>query len=193
MEKPKEIYKSIESKIKEINAEIKLHQNINNEVAKNLYNSSNQIKDTLEGLQSEINNLEDNSEWEHYTISFIGETNAGKSTIIEALRIEYNEEEKRDNYDRNFTLLVEDRKSTRLNSSHVRISYAVFCLKKKKERLSKRPWAKRSSARPFTSKKSDLRSGSFQPASAESPAKTAAAWYLSVRPFSAGEKTLFSS
>src|SRR3989442_9786533 len=26
----------------------------------------------------------------------------------------------------------EDRKSTRLNSSHVRISYAVFCLKKKR-------------------------------------------------------------
>src|SRR3989442_8199477 len=29
-----------------------------------------------------------------------------------------------------------DRKSTRLNSSHVRISYAVFCLKKKKNHLS---------------------------------------------------------
>src|SRR5439155_3342084 len=28
---------------------------------------------------------------------------------------------------------VEDRKSTRLNSSHVAISYAVFCLKKKKK------------------------------------------------------------
>src|SRR5437870_8923819 len=27
-----------------------------------------------------------------------------------------------------------DRKSTRLNSSHVAISYAVFCLKKKKQR-----------------------------------------------------------
>src|SRR5215510_15799981 len=27
-----------------------------------------------------------------------------------------------------------DRKSTRLNSSHVAISYAVFCLKKKKEK-----------------------------------------------------------
>src|SRR5436309_11115540 len=27
----------------------------------------------------------------------------------------------------------EDRKSTRLNSSHVKISYAVFCLKKKKK------------------------------------------------------------
>src|SRR5690606_40925284 len=28
----------------------------------------------------------------------------------------------------------EDRKSTRLNSSHVKISYAVFCLKKKKKK-----------------------------------------------------------
>src|SRR5699024_11302930 len=31
---------------------------------------------------------------------------------------------------------VSDRKSTRLNSSHVSISYAVFCLKKKKHQLS---------------------------------------------------------
>src|SRR5437868_14592042 len=30
--------------------------------------------------------------------------------------------------------LVQDRKSTRLNSSHVSISYAVFCLKKKKKK-----------------------------------------------------------
>src|SRR5215475_10740806 len=29
---------------------------------------------------------------------------------------------------------VEDRNSTRLNSSHVKSSYAVFCLKKKKQR-----------------------------------------------------------
>src|SRR6266498_3586358 len=29
---------------------------------------------------------------------------------------------------------IRDRKSTRLNSSHVRISYAVFCLKKKKHK-----------------------------------------------------------
>src|SRR5256885_11366973 len=31
---------------------------------------------------------------------------------------------------------MEDRKSTRLNSSHLVISYAVFCLKKKKKRAS---------------------------------------------------------
>src|SRR5690349_23211125 len=31
------------------------------------------------------------------------------------------------------TIYYKDRKSTRLNSSHVEISYAVFCLKKKKK------------------------------------------------------------
>src|SRR5690349_23192784 len=30
-----------------------------------------------------------------------------------------------------------DRKSTRLNSSHVEISYAVFCLKKKKKQIKR--------------------------------------------------------
>src|SRR5690554_7466955 len=33
----------------------------------------------------------------------------------------------------NILEVKKDRKSTRLNSSHVRISYAVFCLKKKKK------------------------------------------------------------
>src|SRR5206468_8599889 len=31
---------------------------------------------------------------------------------------------------------VKDRKSTRLNSSHDQISYAVFCLKKKKKKIN---------------------------------------------------------
>src|SRR3712207_8856285 len=33
-------------------------------------------------------------------------------------------------------LEIQDRKSTRLNSSHANISYAVFCLKKKKKKLN---------------------------------------------------------
>src|SRR2546427_6482783 len=36
-----------------------------------------------------------------------------------------------------------DRKSTRLNSSHSQISYAVFCLKKKKKKDNKRTTANR--------------------------------------------------
>src|ERR1039457_3554891 len=34
-----------------------------------------------------------------------------------------------------FTSVPRDRKSTRLNSSHLVISYAVFCLKKKNEQI----------------------------------------------------------
>src|SRR5947207_4449621 len=46
---------------------------------------------------------------------------------------------------------IEDRKSTRLNSSHTVISYAVFCLKKKKklrEHLPSRPRLEPSAGRP---------------------------------------------
>src|SRR5690349_22787434 len=39
-------------------------------------------------------------------------------------------------YDRAVNSGMKDRKSTRLNSSHVEISYAVFCLKKKKKKTT---------------------------------------------------------
>src|SRR3712207_7264520 len=41
-----------------------------------------------------------------------------------------------DGGNRDGAITVEDRKSTRLNSSHANISYAVFCLKKKKYHVS---------------------------------------------------------
>src|SRR5256885_8700683 len=44
------------------------------------------------------------------------------------------------------TAAVVDRKSTRLNSSHLVISYAVFCLKKKKQRTGRSQIAIRSNA-----------------------------------------------
>src|SRR5690606_40961367 len=49
-----------------------------------------------------------------------GLTNKGKAIVNGKL------------YNQVGTVTMEDRKSTRLNSSHVKISYAVFCLKKKK-------------------------------------------------------------
>src|SRR5438132_2522090 len=39
---------------------------------------------------------------------------------------------------KNGSIVVIDRKSTRLNSSHTVISYAVFCLKKKKKKKKKK-------------------------------------------------------
>src|SRR5438874_8568159 len=49
-----------------------------------------------------------------------GSTGTGKSVFINSLMLSIL-----------FKASPEDRKSTRLNSSHVEISYAVFCLKKK--------------------------------------------------------------
>src|SRR4051812_49742698 len=40
----------------------------------------------------------------------------------------------REDKGKGFSAGMEDRKSTRLNSSHMSISYAVFCLKKKKKK-----------------------------------------------------------
>src|SRR3989454_1780381 len=43
-----------------------------------------------------------------------------------------------------YNIAAQDRKSTRLNSSHLVISYAVFCLKKKKKETIRLPIGKRS-------------------------------------------------
>src|SRR5438034_4718924 len=44
----------------------------------------------------------------------------------------------------------QDRKSTRLNSSHTVISYAVFCLKKKKKKKKNKPKTKTHTTSPST-------------------------------------------
>ena len=58
------------------------------------------IKKTLNQLntefKAEIDSLESSSEWDKLCMAFFGETNAGKSTIIDALRIVYNEESRRE-------------------------------------------------------------------------------------------------
>src|SRR5690554_7055450 len=52
------------------------------------------------------------------------------------MRVEHTPEEVDELLFQTDTLEIPDRKSTRLNSSHVRTSYAVFCLKKKKRGAS---------------------------------------------------------
>ncbi len=44
----------------------------------------------------ELESLKNNEEWENFTIAFYGETNAGKSTLIECLRLFFKERSKMD-------------------------------------------------------------------------------------------------
>lgn len=53
------------------------------------------LKKLNEDFHAEIERLKNASEWDRFCIAFFGETNAGKSTIIESLRILYDEESKR--------------------------------------------------------------------------------------------------
>lgn len=55
-----------------------------------------QMMEKLRGIQTrfdgELGLLEQHAEWDKFTMAFFGETNAGKSTIIESLRILFKED-----------------------------------------------------------------------------------------------------
>lgn len=53
------------------------------------------LKEINDAFKQEISKLEASSEWDKFCIAFLGETNAGKSTVIESLRIIYDEEQRR--------------------------------------------------------------------------------------------------
>src|SRR5690625_6387953 len=61
-----------------------------------------------------------------------------KITRLEVWHLQRPSERSRWIQERCYEFSVRDRKSTRLNSSHVAISYAVFCLQKKKSQQSDR-------------------------------------------------------
>src|SRR5690606_41751659 len=58
----------------------------------------------------------------------------GEATFARGLRLDAHRAQRGLRARRARCARVPDRKSTRLNSSHVKISYAVFCLKKKKSK-----------------------------------------------------------
>src|SRR5690606_41955611 len=77
------------------------------------------------GINAPLKNAIDylHREWQYKPVGFVsyGGVSAGTRAAAAAKQVVTN-------------LKMVDRKSTRLNSSHVKISYAVFCLKKKRSR-----------------------------------------------------------
>ena len=92
--KTTKIYNFILTKVKELREHVLKMQLSDREVKE----KQGEIKDGLDSivnkLEKKIKELENNSEWDRFTVAFYGETNAGKSTLIETLRIMLNEKEK---------------------------------------------------------------------------------------------------
>ncbi len=65
------------------------------------------IEDLDKKLQDEINDLEKNTEYDKFVIACYGETNAGKSTIIEMLRIYFQETQKKQEQQR-FNIILQE-------------------------------------------------------------------------------------
>ncbi|WP_413475969.1 hypothetical protein [Hafnia paralvei] len=98
LENPKDIYDKINIELLKLVTSLSLESS-----DESLNKAQEDARDKIVGLQVELKNkleeLERNSEWNTFTIAFYGETGAGKSTLVETLRILLNEPtklEKRD-------------------------------------------------------------------------------------------------
>ncbi|GAA8094633.1 hypothetical protein Kazakh3177_05420 [Helicobacter pylori] len=90
----KNIYLGVEKSIKDLQSIFK-NTDDKDEKLKKFNQEALKVFQQLESKSlKELKSLKDNEEWENFTIAFYGETNAGKSTLIECLRLFFKEQSK---------------------------------------------------------------------------------------------------
>ncbi|MCQ2867517.1 50S ribosome-binding GTPase [Helicobacter pylori] len=90
----KNIYLSVEKSIKELQSIFK-NTDDKDERLKKFNQEALEVFQKLESESlKELESLKNNEEWENFTIAFYGETGAGKSTLIECLRLFFKEQSK---------------------------------------------------------------------------------------------------
>ncbi len=96
----KDVYLSVEKSIKDLQSIFK-NADDKDEKLKQFNQEALEVFQQLE-LKSlkELESLKNNEEWENFTIAFYGETGAGKSTLIECLRLFFKEPSKMDQQER---------------------------------------------------------------------------------------------
>ncbi len=96
----KNIYLDVKASIENLQNIFKNTDNENERLKK----SNQEALEVFQKLEfeslKELESLKNNEEWENFTIAFYGETNAGKSTLIECLRLFFKERSKRDQQER---------------------------------------------------------------------------------------------
>jgi molybdopterin-guanine dinucleotide biosynthesis protein len=86
------LYADVSDSIGNAMADI-LALNVDNKDGKReIGNITDKLREIQNRFDSELHQLKTHAEWDTFTLAFFGETNAGKSTIIESLRILFKEE-----------------------------------------------------------------------------------------------------
>ena len=88
------IYKDVIEKIEVLLSETSTEELSDERITVLYQGAKNQLSSIKEALSKELHSLQEHAEWNSFTIAFYGETNMGKSTLIEALRILLHEETK---------------------------------------------------------------------------------------------------
>ena len=93
---PENIYDDLKEKISDLIATIVKNEQVldTNLVGEKLNESKQILSCQQKEIERKIDELKRNSEWDYFTIAFFGETNAGKSTLIEVLRLLFAEKTK---------------------------------------------------------------------------------------------------
>ncbi len=90
----KNIYSGVEKSIKDLQSIFK-NTDDKDEKLKQFNQEALKVFQQLEFKSlKELESLKNNEEWENFTIAFYGETGAGKSTLIECLRLFFKEQSK---------------------------------------------------------------------------------------------------
>jgi len=93
LQSPEEIYLNVGKAVAAI-----LHTLESTSRDQKLAQQQNNARAILQGVQQELNDamvdLQSHAEWDTFTLAFYGETSAGKSTLVETLRILLNEDSK---------------------------------------------------------------------------------------------------
>ncbi|GAA8423786.1 hypothetical protein HpDR46_14330 [Helicobacter pylori] len=98
--KMKDIYLGVEKSIKDLQSIFK-NTDDKDEKLKRFNQEALEVFQKLERESlKELESLKNNEEWENFTIAFYGETGAGKSTLIECLRMFFKERSKVDQQER---------------------------------------------------------------------------------------------
>jgi len=93
---PENIYDDLKEKISDLITKIVKNEQVldTNLVGEKLNESKQILNFQQKEIERKIDELKHNSEWDYFTIAFFGETNAGKSTLIEVLRLLFSERTK---------------------------------------------------------------------------------------------------